>query len=42
MPQGGGGAGRTLSHGDTPHGHKAEFQVFLERFRIVTPTDLRR
>ena len=23
-------------------GHEAEFQAFLERFRIVTPTDLRR
>lgn len=36
------GAGRALSRGDALRGHEAEFQAFLERFRIVTPTDLRR
>ncbi|WP_395143584.1 RtcB family protein [Armatimonas sp.] len=36
------GAGRALSRGDALHGHEAEFQAFLTRFRIVTPTDLRR
>jgi RNA-splicing ligase RtcB len=36
------GAGRTLSRGDAVRGHDEEFRRFLERFRIVTPVDLRR
>jgi tRNA-splicing ligase RtcB len=36
------GAGRALSRGDALHGHEAEFRAFMERFRVVTPVDLRR
>jgi tRNA-splicing ligase RtcB len=36
------GAGRALSRGDALHGHDAEFRAFMERFRVVTPVDLRR
>jgi tRNA-splicing ligase RtcB len=36
------GAGRVLSRGDAMKGHDAEFQAFLDAFRIVTPVDLRR
>jgi tRNA-splicing ligase RtcB len=36
------GAGRSLSRGDALHGHEDEFRRFLERFRVVTPVDLRR
>lgn len=36
------GAGRALSRGDAGRGHDREFQEFLERFRVVTPVDLRR
>src|SRR5262249_7423110 len=36
------GAGRTLSRGDALKGHDEEFGRFLERFRVVTPVDLRR
>ncbi len=36
------GAGRMLSRGEAQHGHEAEFQEFLERFRVVTPVDFRR
>lgn len=36
------GAGRNLSRGDALDGHEEEFRQFLERFRVVTPVDLRR
>lgn len=36
------GAGRMLSRGDALKGHDDEFRRFLERFRVVTPVDLRR
>ncbi|MEW6743537.1 MAG: RtcB family protein [Planctomycetota bacterium] len=36
------GAGRSLSRGDALKGHEEEFRQFLERFRVVTPVDLRR
>ncbi len=36
------GAGRTLSRGEAAKGHDAEFREFMERFRVVTPVDLRR
>lgn len=36
------GAGRSLSRGEALHGHEEEFRRFLERFRVVTPLDLRR
>jgi tRNA-splicing ligase RtcB len=36
------GAGRSLSRGDALKGHDAEFDDFMKRFRVVTPTDLRR
>lgn len=36
------GAGRSLSRGDALKGHDEEFRRFLERFRVVTPVDLRR
>ena len=36
------GAGRTLSRGDALKGHDEEFRKFMETFRVVTPTDLRR
>lgn len=36
------GAGRTLSRGDALQGSEEEFRRFLERFRVVTPVDLRR
>ena len=36
------GAGRTLSRGDALRGHDEEFRQFLERFRVVSPLDLRR
>ncbi len=36
------GAGRSLSRGDALKGHEEEFRRFLERFRVVTPVDLRR
>lgn len=36
------GAGRSLSRGDALHGYEEEFRRFLERFRVVTPVDLRR
>ncbi len=36
------GAGRALSRGDAAKGHEREFEEFLERFRVVTPLDLRR
>jgi tRNA-splicing ligase RtcB len=35
------GAGRTLSRGEALRGHDEEFRRFLERFRVVTPVDLR-
>lgn len=36
------GAGRALSRGDAQRGYDAEFKEFMERFRVVTPVDLRR
>jgi tRNA-splicing ligase RtcB len=36
------GAGRSLSRGDALKGHDEEFRDFLEKFRVVTPVDLRR
>jgi tRNA-splicing ligase RtcB len=36
------GAGRCLSRGDALQGNDEEFRQFLERFRVVTPVDLRR
>jgi tRNA-splicing ligase RtcB len=36
------GAGRSLSRGDAVRGHDEEFRRFLERFRVVSPLDLRR
>lgn len=36
------GAGRALSRGDAARGHEDEFQRFLDRFRVVSPLDLRR
>lgn len=36
------GAGRALSRGSALHGHEREFREFLERFRVVSPLDLRR
>jgi tRNA-splicing ligase RtcB (3'-phosphate/5'-hydroxy nucleic acid ligase) len=36
------GAGRSLSRGEALKGHDEEFKRFLERFRVVTPVDLRR
>ncbi len=36
------GAGRSLSRGEALQGHEDEFRRFLERFRVVTPVDLRR
>ncbi|MDX9724164.1 MAG: RtcB family protein [Myxococcota bacterium] len=36
------GAGRRLSRGQASRGDEAAFRSFLERFRIVTPVDLRR
>ena len=36
------GAGRVLSRGDALQGNDAEFIEFMKRFRVVTPTDLRR
>jgi tRNA-splicing ligase RtcB len=36
------GAGRVLSRGEALRGDDAEFRAFLERFRVVTPVDLRR
>lgn len=36
------GAGRSLSRGDALQGHEEDFRRFLERFRVVTPVDLRR
>jgi tRNA-splicing ligase RtcB len=36
------GAGRSLSRGEAARGHDEEFRKFLERFRVVTPVDLRR
>jgi tRNA-splicing ligase RtcB len=36
------GAGRCLSRGDALKGHDDEFRRFLERFRVVSPIDLRR
>jgi tRNA-splicing ligase RtcB len=36
------GAGRALSRGDAMRGFDDEFRKFLERVRVVTPTDLRR
>lgn len=36
------GAGRVLSRGKALKGNEAEFQKFLEKFRVVSPVDLRR
>lgn len=36
------GAGRSLSRGEAMRGHEEEFRRFLERFRVVSPLDLRR
>lgn len=36
------GAGRALSRGSSMKGFDKEFAEFLERFRVVTPVDLRR
>ncbi len=36
------GAGRTLSRGEAMRGFDEEFRKFMEEFRVVTPTDLRR
>lgn len=36
------GAGRSLSRGEALKGYDEEFRAFLERFRVVTPVDLRR
>lgn len=36
------GAGRSLSRGKALKGHEEEFRRFMERFRVVTPVDLRR
>jgi len=36
------GAGRSLSRGDALRGSDDEFRRFMERFRVVTPLDLRR
>ena len=36
------GAGRRMSRGDALKGNDEEFCQFLERFRVVTPVDLRR
>ena len=36
------GAGRSLARGEAMHGHEAEFDDFLKRFRVVTPVDFRR
>ena len=36
------GAGRTLSRGEAMRGFDDEFRKFMEEFRVVTPTDLRR
>jgi tRNA-splicing ligase RtcB len=36
------GAGRALSRGEAMRGFDEEFRKFLEEFRVVTPTDLRR
>ncbi|MEM7134346.1 MAG: RtcB family protein [Chloroflexota bacterium] len=36
------GAGRILSRGKALKGHEDEFDTFLEKFRVVTPVDLRR
>lgn len=36
------GAGRSLSRGDAMRGHEEEFRRFMERFRVVSPLDLRR
>ena len=36
------GAGRVLSRGEAQRGHESEFKEFMERFRVVTPVDLRR
>ncbi|WP_246173471.1 RtcB family protein [Limnoglobus roseus] len=36
------GAGRMLSRGESMRGFDDEFRKFMEQFRVVTPTDLRR
>ncbi|MFO0841230.1 MAG: RtcB family protein [Gemmataceae bacterium] len=36
------GAGRSLSRGEAAKGHDDEFREFMQRFRVVTPVDLRR
>ncbi|WP_157369002.1 RtcB family protein [Zavarzinella formosa] len=36
------GAGRLLSRGESMRGFDDEFRKFMEEFRVVTPTDLRR
>ena len=36
------GAGRMLSRGESMRGFDNEFRRFMEEFRVVTPTDLRR
>ncbi len=36
------GAGRVLSRGKALKGNDAEFKDFMERFRVITPVDLRR
>lgn len=36
------GAGRKMSRGEALQGRDADFQDFMERFRVVTPVDFRR
>jgi tRNA-splicing ligase RtcB len=36
------GAGRQLARGEAMRGYEEEFKSFMERFRVVTPIDLRR
>jgi tRNA-splicing ligase RtcB len=36
------GAGRVLARGEAMRGYEEEFKSFMERFRVVTPIDLRR
>lgn len=36
------GAGRVQGRGAAMHGHEAEFETFLQEFRVVTPVDWRR
>ena len=36
------GAGRVLSRGKALRGHDEAFKIFMEKFRVITPVDLRR